>query len=461
VVITVASIVANDSELDGEVFDLGNVFNASGGTILHVGNSVTFTPATDRCGTDAGGFDYNVFDGRPGSIDIGHVSVTVTCVPDAPVNTVPATVSTDEDTPLTFDGADTISVADVDTDELEVTVSVTGGTFSLSGTDDLDVSDGTGTDDTSATFSGTQAAVNAALDGLVYTPTANGNGSFELTISTSDGTTVDGDTVDITVDAVNDLPVVHVPGTQVVDEDGNLVFSAANGNAITVTDVDAAPGDVLEVRLDRQEKGTFTYPATTGLTRIDNGSTSYRRVYSGTLADINAALDGIAFTPDLNDNGGDYSRLTIRLTDLAGALEVPGQYAEDVALISVTAVNDAPVVTAPASIIADQGVEYALGLEVEDVDAGDDPVTITISVTGRNAQFVNISSPLVSNPADTQLTYEGPLSDSDLHIALAALELLGPQAGSVQVTITANDNGSDGAGGPRTTTEVIDVTVVP
>ena len=65
------------------------------------------------------------------------------------------------------------------------------------------------------TFNGTPANVNAALNGMIYTPAANYNGTAELLqITTSDmGNTGSGgaktgtDSVAITVTAVNDAPV--------------------------------------------------------------------------------------------------------------------------------------------------------------------------------------------------------------------------------------------------------------
>ena len=43
------------------------------------------------------------------------------------------------------------------------------------------------------------------------------------------------------ITAVNDPPVNSVPGTQTINEDATLTFSAGGGNAISVSDVDAAP----------------------------------------------------------------------------------------------------------------------------------------------------------------------------------------------------------------------------
>ncbi len=87
---------------------------------------------------------------------------------------------------------------------------MTNGTLSLGDASQVDFSclgcTGDGTADASMTFTGTLAAINAALAGTAYHPTLNFNGSDTLTITTNDqgntgsgGAQSDTDTVDITV----------------------------------------------------------------------------------------------------------------------------------------------------------------------------------------------------------------------------------------------------------------------
>jgi hypothetical protein len=68
------------------------------------------------------------------------------------------------------------------------------------------------------TFSGSIAALNAALDGLAFAPTADYAGSASIQIVTNDqgntgpgGAKTDTDTLAITVNAVNDPPVNAAP----------------------------------------------------------------------------------------------------------------------------------------------------------------------------------------------------------------------------------------------------------
>ena len=105
----------------------------------------------------------------------------------------------------------------------------------------------------------------------------------------------------ITGIAVNDAPVAAVPATQSVNENGTLTFSTINGNAITVSDVDG--GNSTQLLTLSVNNGTLTLNGTTGLTLVSGNNGTGIMQYSGTLANFNAALDGMVFTPTLNFSG--------------------------------------------------------------------------------------------------------------------------------------------------------------
>src|SRR5262249_48776990 len=154
-----------------------------------------------------------------------------------------------EDNNLTFSGGNSnlISISDVDAgaSSVRVTLTATNGTLTLSGITGLSFTAGDGTADPTMTFTGTMANINAALAGMVYSPTANYNGAATVQISTNDlgntgsgGALGDTDTVNLTINAVNDAPVNSVPAAQTTNEDFTLTFSTGNGNLISVADVD-------------------------------------------------------------------------------------------------------------------------------------------------------------------------------------------------------------------------------
>ena len=76
------------------------------------------------------------------------------------------------------------------------------GTIDLGAVSGVTVSgDGTGT----VTISGSAAAINAALDGLIFNPTADYNGGAWMTVSTSDGSATVNNTIALSVTAVFDI----------------------------------------------------------------------------------------------------------------------------------------------------------------------------------------------------------------------------------------------------------------
>src|SRR5256885_1558184 len=109
----------------------------------------------------------------------------------------------------------------------------------------------------------------------------------------------DKDTVTINVTAINDAPLNTVPAPQTVNEDTALVFSSANGNAISINDVDAASGSE-QVTLT-VTNGNLSLASTAGLTfTTGSGTNNPTMVFTGTIANINTALNGLTFNPTGN-----------------------------------------------------------------------------------------------------------------------------------------------------------------
>jgi hypothetical protein len=155
------------------------------------GYTVILDPATS---TDA------AYDG----IDPADVSVSNLEGPNqAPVNQVPAAQALPQDGSLVFSTAlgNLVSVNDADTFTLEVTLAVTNGTLTLTQLAGLTFTVGTGIGESTMSFSGTLADINAALDGLLYTPTAGYNGPALLTIVSDDAIATQSDSITMTINA--------------------------------------------------------------------------------------------------------------------------------------------------------------------------------------------------------------------------------------------------------------------
>src|SRR5204863_37660 len=95
---------------------------------LNNDGTVTFTPSLNFNGT--AGFDYTVSDGSLS--DVGHVTITVTAVNDAPV-AVDDSATTAEDTAITLSQAD-LKGNDTDVDNTNAELSVTAVSNAANGT---------------------------------------------------------------------------------------------------------------------------------------------------------------------------------------------------------------------------------------------------------------------------------------------------------------------------------------
>ena len=105
-----------------------------------------------------------------------------------------------------------------------------------------------------------------------------------------------------TTAAYNAAPVNQIPADQTFAEDTALVFDSAHGNLISISDTDAG-SDPVEVQL-AVTNGTLSLSHTTGLTfSHGHGTADNVMDFSGSISNINAALDGMTFNPVSNFNG--------------------------------------------------------------------------------------------------------------------------------------------------------------
>ena len=104
------------------------------------------------------------------------------------------------------------------------------------------------------------------------------------------------ETATLTVLPGNDAPVNSVPGSQGTDQNTALVLSTGNGNLFSISDIDAG-GGIVQVMLTATN-GTLTLPGTAGLAfGVGDGTADVTMTFTGTMVDINTALDGLTFDP--------------------------------------------------------------------------------------------------------------------------------------------------------------------
>ncbi|SET88596.1 tandem-95 repeat protein [Stigmatella erecta] len=158
-----STLLANDTDVEGQTLTISAVQNPSNGMATLSGTNITFSPNADFHGAAA--FEYVATDGQTTSI--GLVTVTVTPVNDAPVATnVTVTVAHNTATAIT------LTATDVEGDALTFTIA---------------------TPPAHGTLSGTGA-------NLTFTPEANFGGQDSFTFTASDGSlTSNPATVSLTI----------------------------------------------------------------------------------------------------------------------------------------------------------------------------------------------------------------------------------------------------------------------
>ena len=408
-------VLANDTDLNGDDLSVTGASALFGTVTINPDNTLSYTPNENFFGVDT--ITYTIQDEHGASALLpGEVVVTVNNVNDLPFLLLPDLPILTEDTPLIFAElyGTSLSVGDIDGSVAEVTLSVPVGCLTLSQTAGLTLSQGDGVDDNQITFSGDIADINAALNGLIYTPDADYNGPVTLTIGLTDTllslpiTTVLPITIDAVVDITDDsvtmnvdeaasfnvmandtfenalaqvtsfstplhgsltldaqgnaiytpnagysgtdsftytvtssgidetatvylnvvepnvIPQISLPVSETLTEDSSLIFSAATGNAITVNDLN---GDTLTVTISATH-AEISLSQNTGLSfSSGDGLQDDVMVFSGTIADINVALDGLIY----NSNADFYGNAILSLNVSDGQAQVTGGIAVAVA----------------------------------------------------------------------------------------------------------------------------------
>src|SRR5262249_42263978 len=150
------------------------------------------------------------------------------------------------------------------------------------------------------------------------------------------------------------------------NEDSLLIFSAGNGNRISVSDVDDGDDGVngnetMQVSLS-VDSGTLSLSGVTGLTfTVGNGTANTAMTFRGTINSLNAALSGMTYTPVGNFVGG--VTLTMTTNDLGNFGTGGPLTAANTLLLNVTPVNDAPTNSVPGaqSVNEDTNLVFSAG----------------------------------------------------------------------------------------------------
>ncbi|RQM72858.1 retention module-containing protein [Aeromonas jandaei] len=296
--------------------------------------------------------------------------------------------------------------------------------------------------------------------GSVELVTNDANGALDLKIIAQSldngalGPEVNG-TIHVDVSPVNDAPINVLPtAPQVAQEDQPFVI-----HGLQVKDVDAGSSPI-KITLS-VEHGTLTLPAGSGVTVGGNGTGSL--VLTGTLADLNALLSGgVTYQGNSDFYGND--ALTMVTNDQGNTGSGGALSDTDVLPIEVQPVNDAPVNQLPtAPLVAEEDVPYRIdGLQVKDVDAGNSPIEVRLSVGHGTLTLAAGSGVTVTGSGTGSLVLSGSLAAINALLA-GGVTYQGVQDfnGQDQLTMVTNDLGNTGSGGALSDTDVVPIEVLP
>lgn len=211
----------------------------------------------------------------------------------------------------------------------------------------------------SLTYSATNPAngtISQAGNVFTYSPNANFNGSDSFNVKIFDGKDSVNQTVSITVTPVNDAPVA-VADTNTATEGGSKV-----SGSVATNDSDVE-GDTLTYTLNAPVAGLAI--ASNGGYTFDPTDVAYDSLAAG-------ATKAMVANYTVSDGKGGTATSTLTIT--------------------VTGVNDAPVVTSAATATVDENSATSVvvyKVTGTDVDTG---TTLTYGLTGTDAALFNINS---------------------------------------------------------------------
>ncbi|MCZ6362371.1 tandem-95 repeat protein [Vibrio parahaemolyticus] len=364
-------VLVNDSDVEGDALSIQSASVPSEqGSVDIVDGKLVFTPAENFNGEAT--ITYIVTDGD--LTDEAKVTVTVTPVNDSPV-AVDDTVSTQEDTVVTIDVLPNDS--DVDGDKLSIQ---------------------------SASVPEAQGKVEIVEGKLVFTPAENFNGDAEITYTVTDGQLTDEAKVTVTVNPVNDAPIIKVDAVESITEDA--VNTDTVVATLTVRDTDT-PEDRLTVSLENNSNGYF--------------------VLVGDEVKLTQAGVDAVNNDELNLKG---------LTISASVSDGVNPTASDSDSLIVNRVNDAPTIKVDAvESITEDAVStdtVVATLTVRDTDTPEDQLTVSLE-NNSNGYFVLVGNEVKLTQAGVDAVNNDELNLKDLTISASVSDGVNP---------TANDSDS-------------------
>ncbi len=540
---TAITLIATDIDSNVTALEFVIESNATDGNVTIVNNIATYTPALDFVGTDS--FTYTAYDGNLTS-NIATVTIEVANINDAPVLADINSSEVDEDaTPFVIElnatdvdgdalsyeansSDESIATVEIVDNQLtvtpqpdmngEITISVvaTDGTLSsevkeftinilpvndapvLSGVSAQNMDEdstplvielnATDVDGDALSYEANSSDITkatTAISGnqLTITPQPDMNGDVTIILSANDGNlTSNVETFVLTINPVNDAPILSPIAPQSMDEDSapitvelnatdvdldtlsysvvsldtdkatativgnvitidsaenmfgtvNMIATVSDGNGaddnqsfvLTINPVNDAP-TITDISVETAEDTQL--PITLTATDIDSDLSDLVYAIESNASNGKVTLNGavVTYTPDGNFTGED--SFTYSVFD--------GNLTSNIATVSivVTAVNDAPILAPIDDMnVSEDASEFRVDLNVTDVDEGE---SFTYEVNSSD-----VTKATVVADSDTNELIITPLLD---------------QNGEITITVTANDGEID------SNTETFKLTITP
>lgn len=335
-----------------------------------------------------------------------------------------------------------------------VRVTATNGTLTLkTPPPGLQLIEGDGFEDAAITMRADVATLDAALKALAFTGAKDVDTKATMTLHADDlAGRVDDRSIDITLGAANDPVKLTTPGAGALTLAEDEVLSFSGARKITVEDIDAplvkATFTTTSGRLTLAKKDGLAFGAGDG-----DGTDDTTMTFRGSPAAVTAALDGATLTPPKDATTFASVQLTVSdegRTGQGGTSSPSATYS-----VSYTAVNDAPVVQAPASFAQAQMTSSILdgprAFTISDVDAGSAPVKVTVAVA-QNKGGVDLQDTTgltsIAGDGTATLSFRGSVAAVGAALSKAQFNR-GNLAGPASMTVTVDDQGSTGSGGAQ------------
>ncbi len=397
-------LTQNDTDIDGDELTVTGVSNVSSGSLVcDSGEIYTYTSASGYSGNVT--FTYTLSDGNATSTATATIKVLES--DDAPVLVIDPSNDNDCVEDL-FENNLVVHASDEDTDYTDLELSAESSNELLLSSDNITIiNNGSGEYE------------------LSFEPTEHGNGTTDITVYLSDGTTEVSQTFTYTIDPAQDAPVAVDDSYAIAQGRTEYIIPIANDYDFDNEPLELAAEDSFtlpqEGTLIRSARGfkytapadangtyTFTYTITDG-TDTDTATVT---LLVGNYDDLNI--------PDISEIGNVDTIINSTLADIP----FTATHTNGIALINAVSSDQTIIQNSDLNIIDNGDGDYVLELALMPDVTGVTDITITVTSTnGRIAvrQFSVNVYPDNQTPVAVADTLTGAVEDHDFSFTAAQL----------------------------------------